>query len=87
MVTAQFSDSSQKIPNPVNDLTKHSFTVSINSLSGVGSLIMTRTCTYNFKGIFTQSDTVDKNAAIPFDTVNITYTSTSRLYETWEPPA
>lgn len=86
-VTAQVSDSSQKFSNPVNDLKKHSFSVTINSLSGVGSLIMTRTCTYKFKGIFTQSDTVDKHAAIPFDAVNITYTSTYRLYETWEPPA
>jgi hypothetical protein len=86
-VTAQFSDSSHTNSNSVNDLTKHSFTVNINSLSGVGSLIMTRICTYTFNGIFTQSDTVDKNAAIPFDTVNITYKSTFRLYETWEPPA
>jgi hypothetical protein len=86
-VTAQFSDSSQTISNSVNDLTKHSFTVTINSLSGVGSLIVMRTCIYNFKGTVTQSDTVEKNAAIPFGAVNITYTSTSRLYETWEPPA
>lgn len=59
----------------------------ITSLSGVGSLILTRTCETHLKGIQTPSDTVDPRAATPFDKVDITYTSTYRLYETWEPPA
>jgi hypothetical protein len=63
------------------------YTTSITTLSGVGSLILTRMCPAHLRGIQTESDTVDPHAAIPLDRVDIMYTSTYRLYETWEPPA
>jgi hypothetical protein len=81
------SDSSTTIPNDFTERRDGIYTTPTTRLSGVGSLILTRTCMTNEKGIQTASDTVDPHAAIPFDTVNITYKSTYRLYETWEPPA
>jgi hypothetical protein len=63
------------------------FPTSITTFSGVGSLILTRMCPAHSRGIQTESDTVDPHAAIPLDSVDITYKSTYRLYETWEPPA
>ena len=82
-----FSDSSTTINTPFNESRSGVFPTSITTLSGVGSLILTRTCMINEKGIWTASDTVDPHAAIPLDSVNIKYKSTYRLYETWEPPA
>jgi len=57
--------------------------VNQGSLSGVGSLILTRTCYHPLTGHATSSDTVDKHAATPFGSVMITYTSKSRLFVTW----
>lgn len=57
--------------------------VNQGSLSGVGSLILTRTCSPPITGHATPSDTVDKNAATPFGMVAITYTSIARIFVTW----
>ena len=81
------SDNSTTINTSFTESRSGVFQTSVTTLSGVGSLILTRTCTTNEKGIQTASDTVDPHVAIPLDMVNITYKSTYRLYETWEPPA
>ena len=80
-------DSSMTNSNDFTESRSGVYMTSITSLSGVGSLILTRTCFTHLKGIQTASDTVDPHAAIPLDSVDITYNSTYRLYETWEPPA
>ncbi|HEX6479599.1 MAG TPA: hypothetical protein VF043_12200 [Ktedonobacteraceae bacterium] len=81
------SDSSTTTNTAFKESRSGAFQASITSLSGVGSLILTRTCFTPLKGIQTASDTIDPHAAIPLDSVDITYISTYRLYETWEPPA
>ena len=82
------SDSSKTINIPPFPESRSGvYTTPITTLSGVGSLILMRTCFTPLKGIQTASDTVDPHAAIPLDSVDITYKSTYRLYETWEPPA
>ncbi len=78
---------SANAPDKFTEGPSGSHQVNQGSLSGVGSLILTRTCGTHPKGIQTSSDTVDPHAATPFDRVDITYKSTYRLYETWEPPA
>ena len=86
-MNATLSDSSMKISDDFMESRSGRFPTSTTALSGVGSLILTRTCMTNERGIQTASDTVDSHAANPLDSVDITYTSTYRLYETWEPPA
>ncbi len=86
-ITVDLSDSSSTISTKVTNQVSDKFTVAVNSLSGVGSLVMTRTCLTNLKGIHNSSDTGNTQAVTPFAIVSITYKSTSRLYETWEPPA
>jgi hypothetical protein len=81
------SDSSTTISNDFTESRSGVFRTSITTLSGVGSLILKRICQAHPKGIQTASDTVDPHAAIPLDRVDIMYTSTYGLYETWEPPA
>jgi hypothetical protein len=57
--------------------------VNQGSLSGVGSLILTRTCPSELKGHATSSDTIDSHAVTPFGDVMIKYVSVWRLYVTW----
>ena len=59
------------------------YTVNPSTLSGVGSLFLTRTCSHTLTGHATSSDTVDKHAATPFGSVTITYISIWRLFVTW----
>ena len=86
-ITVDLSDGFNTISTNVTNKASDKFTVAVNSLSGVGSLVMTRTCLTNLKGFHTSSDAGNTPAITPFATVSITYKSTSRLYETWEPPA
>jgi hypothetical protein len=86
-ITVDLIDSSSTISTNVTNQVSDKFTVAVNSLSGVGSLIMTRTCLTNLKGIHIPSDAGNTPAVTPFAIVSITYKSISRLYETWEPPA
>jgi hypothetical protein len=57
--------------------------VNHGSLSGVGSLILTRTCPSELKGHEVSPDRGASPAATPFGDVKITYTSVWRLYVTW----
>ena len=86
-MNATLSDGSTTTSKGFTESRSGVYTTLITSLSGVGSLILMRTCFTPLKGIQTASDTVDPHAAIPLDRVDIMYTSTYRLYETWEPPA
>ena len=81
------SDNHSTISKDFTESRSGVYTTSITGLSGVGSLTLKRMCQAHPRGIQTASDTVDPHAAIPLDRVDITYTSTYMLCETWEPPA
>jgi hypothetical protein len=57
--------------------------VNQGTLSGVGSLILTRTCPSELKGHEASPDKLASYAATPFNDVKITYTFVWRLYVTW----